>query len=332
MEYLEVHDPQKYRLRARGIVKIPFFMKGKYGLSRNAIAKRNQISQSSTDGDHHSDKLARRKKIIDKEKLERIRQYKLKSRNKQGGVAQTMSPNDGKNKLNNSLLKHNKTRIGLKQKEEKESHKVTLEILQQMNLKELNYKQRRYDDFKPKDIMTDEDMMEDDNSVFNYFSPKTIKKAKVKKTTTNKFTAKRAVIKEPDVEKTDEDEEENYYTEGDKKTGDKSRKSKVGNMTSRAGPMTSAIKGSSNTRRNKIRGALTGRGNKKSMSRSKSKSKKSNKFSPNRKKGVGQKESMLKRAAQIDKINKNRESNKLNKVLKMHDKKMKSGLNVLRRK
>eukprot|EP00344_Euplotes_crassus_P000408 CAMPEP_0197015860 /NCGR_PEP_ID=MMETSP1380-20130617/75927_1 /TAXON_ID=5936 /ORGANISM="Euplotes crassus, Strain CT5" /LENGTH=57 /DNA_ID=CAMNT_0042442131 /DNA_START=30 /DNA_END=199 /DNA_ORIENTATION=- len=50
----------------------------------------------------------------------------------------------------------------------KKSEKVTLELLQKMNLKEFNSK--RDIDFKPKDVLTD-DEGDDDESVFNYFFP-----------------------------------------------------------------------------------------------------------------------------------------------------------------
>lgn len=340
MNFLEVHDPQKYRLRAKGVRVIAFFMKGKYGQTRISQTQNNQYSQNSNDGDNLDSKLAKRKKVIDKEKLEKLRQYKVKSRN--AAVPEmkmnTMSPTQMKGgKLQANLLKQNKTKIGLRAKEEKEGPKVTLEILQQMNLKEFNQNAQRYDDFKPKDIMNDGDMMDDDNSVFNYFSPKSnAKKAKIKKTTTNKFVVKKAVIKEPSLDKVNENDLENYYTD-DAKTGGilKSRKSKAGNLTSRVSTKDSKQKNSiNNSRRSNSKGRNTARSGKKSASRSKSKAKSKSKSkskgpADNKSKILSQKEKMLKRAAQIDKQNKKNEAVAMNKVLKMHDQKVASSLKVL---
>mmetsp|Transcript_25986 Transcript_25986/g.25824 ORF Transcript_25986/g.25824 Transcript_25986/m.25824 type:complete len:125 (-) Transcript_25986:317-691(-) len=124
--------------------------------------------------------------------MERIKQFKLKSRNNMGsneGAFNTLSPRALNKKLNpnTNLLKQNKTKMSLLPKPKK-SEKVTLELLQKMNLKEFNSK--RDIDFKPKDVLTD-DEGDDDESVFNYFFPDNKKaKLKVKKTTTNKFSIK----------------------------------------------------------------------------------------------------------------------------------------------
>lgn len=350
MEYLEVHDPQKYRLRAKGVLVVPFFMKGKYGQARKVSSQHNHYSQTSTDErpdkQPSESKESKRKKIIEKEKLERIKQYKLKSRNqmvpKDKGAFNTLSPNAMKNKLNlnGNLLKQNKNKLGLKPKEEKSSQKVTLELLQHMNLKDFN--QHRYDEFKPRDILGEDENLDDDSSVFNYFFPensKAKKTAKMKKTTTttNKFSVRKAVIKDPLSKVNEEEEGQHYYSEHEMKLGGKkSSKSKAGNLTSRVIVNSSVIKSSHNndTRRSKERGALTGRKSNKSAANSKSKSKAKNKqsggMSPKRK--ASQKDKMLSRAAQIDKQRKMDEKNTLNRVLKMHDNQMKKGLNVLKKK
>ncbi|CAI2373136.1 unnamed protein product [Moneuplotes crassus] len=345
MNYLEIHNPEKYRLKAKGVLVVPFFMKGKYGKPTKSLSQQG-YSHTSTDGMSErkalDPKLIKKKRIINKEKIERIKQYKLKSRNNmgsEGGILNTLSPTSMGKKLNPNanLLKQSKTKVSILPKA-KQSQKVTLESLQNMNLKEFNNK--RNDDFKPRDVLTDDDAG-DDESVFNYFFPENKKpKGKGKKTTTNKFAVKKAIIKEPIDQIDEEDVNANYYTEQEKPLSKKA-KSKLGNITERG------LHNSKNneTRRSLKKSALTARGSKKSTGKpkssnktkppmrgkSKSKSKSKPKYGiPSRK--SSQKTKILSRAAQYDKQNKLNEKATLNKMLKLHDAQMQKGYNVLKKK
>ena len=309
MNYLEIDDPSKYRLRAKGVQVVPFMMKGKYGKPRLTNSQQQSYSQSSNDG--RSDKTEnlnqnkRKKKFISKENIERLRKHKAKSRNQvvEKGVFNTLSP---RTMNNGNLLKQNKTKISLMPKP-KQTQKVTLELLQGMNLKDFNGK--RQDDFKPRDIMSDDDTPDMNSSVFNYFFPENKKnKARIKKTTTNKFV-KKIVIKDPLDKIGEEDANTNYNSEHDNKTVvKKGLKSKAGNLTTRG---INQSKGSA-TRRSIQRGPLTGRKSNKSNGKSKSKSKKNSYGLP--KKKSSQKSKMMSRAAQIDKQTKMKEKLTLNKV------------------
>lgn len=337
MEYLEVHDPQKYRLRAKGVQVIPFFMKGKYSLI-NGTSSKVLSSLSSNDGRSDRDDLESKrmyKEKIVKGKLGKVAISKAKTRNapmqKGDKIANTLSPTNMKNKLNANLLQQNKTKVSLKPKEEKVGRKITLESLQHMNLKDFN--SNGYDEFRPKDIMNDNDILDDDSSVFDYFFPenKAKKVAKVKKTTSNKFVIKKAIIKDPKLMKIPEESIGYVNSDPDiKSKGKKTGVSNAGNLTSRVVQKDSPRKES--TRRSAKRSGMTGRKTSKSGTKSKSKSRARNSRSKSQKKGMDQKSKMLNRAAQIDKQRKMDEKTALSKVLKMHDNQMKKGLNVLKKK
>jgi hypothetical protein len=196
MDFLEVHDHQKYRLRAKGVHVIPFFMKGKYSQQRKASSQQgiSQGSEIRISKNSSNVKEIKKKMIYEKEKLERIKQFKLKTRNQQidksqKGVFNTMSPSQMDNKLlNANLLQQTKTKVGVKLKEERPNQRVTLEGLQQMHLKDLT--QRRFDDLRLKDIVAEDDNLEFESSAFEYFFPDNKKKGKGKKTTANKFNIK----------------------------------------------------------------------------------------------------------------------------------------------
>ena len=178
MNHLEIHDHNKYRLKAKGVLVVPFFMKGKYGKPRKTTSQQQISSVSSNDGKSELKekelKEMKKRKIYHKERMERIKQFKIKTRNQggfdQGNQFNTMSPSGMSNKLNlnANLLNQNKTKIVLKP-QTKMTQKVTLESLHQMNLKDFN--NRRQDDFKPKDVIGSEFQADDDSSVFNYFFP-----------------------------------------------------------------------------------------------------------------------------------------------------------------
>jgi len=326
MDFLQVHDHTKYRLRAKGVHVIPFFMKGKYPGQKSSSSKHSNPNGSDIrikKKDNQSKDL-KRKMIYEKEKQERIKQYKKRTRNQpmQGdakGVFNTMSPGRMQNNINGNLLQQNKANVGIKPRDNP-SQRVTLEALQQMNLKDFN--SNKHNDFKVKDILAEDDNLDFESSAFNYFFPDSKKKLKGKKSTSNKFNVKKAVVKDPMEHVQAEEEPNHYYSEHDKKSMKKSAK-KLGNLTSRISEP-SQHKDSS-TRRGQVKAPLTHRKSNKSSGRSKSMSK--NKGLSRKK--SSQKSKMLTRAAQIDKKQKLGEKQSMNKVLKMHDNQIKKGMKVL---
>jgi hypothetical protein len=346
MSYLEVDDPSKYKPRAKGVKHCPFFMIGKYGKSNRFESQLQEAQHEKEEKEKEERELKelkdkeeetleiKKRKLIVKKKLEQIRQQKVKSRNlgmpNDGkGVYNTMSPELVKHKfsLKDLFNKNAQTKVP----EKRVTQKVTLDMLQHMNLKEYNINQT--DEFKPREVLGDDGYLDDDGSVFNYFFPES-KKLKGKKTTTNKFNIKKARIKSPIIIK-EEDATTNYYSEKEKKLDPPKKVSKlnVGNSTSRASAK--ETKGSNSTRRSMNKGALTNRKSGKTLGlgKSKSKSKSKTQSSSNMlRKQSSQKSKMLARAAQIDKQVKSKEKNTLNRVLKMHDNKLKNSMNVLKKK
>jgi hypothetical protein len=220
MNILEVHDPQKFRKKAKGVQVVPFAMKDfYYRISKDEIDKRSKkiskLSAAQIKDKVEEMKIRReqqrhmrerqteitKKKLIEEQnrKLERNRKQKMNTANRQRKVYV-----DGK-----SVIDHGYDTVDVRSKEtynkreespieQKESYrvrknkskglpdeegkhtKVTMELLNKLHYKDIM--QNLPDDFKPEKYITEDDGEDDgEESVFRYFFPGEEKKKPKKK-------------------------------------------------------------------------------------------------------------------------------------------------------
>lgn len=231
MNILEVHDPQKFRKKAKGVLVVPFAMKDfYYRISKDEVAKMKKttkLSAAQIKNKVEDMKIRReqerymrerqveiaKKKLIDEQnrKLERLRKQKLNTANRQrkvyvdgqsmiddgqssiadGGKGQSIKQDESPKPQKGSYRIRKNLAKGLPVEEGKNT-KVTMELLQKLHYKDIE--QSKPDDFKPENYITDPDDDEDD-SVFEYFFPGNKKKKPKKKVKGENYSEKIMNIK-----------------------------------------------------------------------------------------------------------------------------------------
>lgn len=215
MNYLECHDPQKFRKRAKGVQNVPFAMKDfYYRISKGEEPKGKRTTKLSA-AQIRQKVEAMKKRREEVKKKNQVEREAIKAKQKMLEERRKNNPRIAKMRLNNAMKKGNLDDDGISEMgggmydqtpNQKQSYrvrknkekglpedeglntKVTLDLLQKLHYKDIQ--QSMPDDFKPEKYVTEPDDDDEDESVFDYFFPGNKKKKPKKNTKGNNYSEK----------------------------------------------------------------------------------------------------------------------------------------------